>query len=97
MKLGQGHYGQALETGARFLVVVMRRPAVLTGCGGPHVEGSGQQVTEERQATDFVWLEVRNGIETIVVVDPTQPLKVRVVGDDNLVAPSSAQMVARST
>jgi hypothetical protein len=26
VKLGQGHYGQALETGARFLVVAMRRP-----------------------------------------------------------------------
>jgi hypothetical protein len=25
VKLGQGHYGQALETGARFIVVAVRR------------------------------------------------------------------------
>jgi hypothetical protein len=27
VKSGQGHYGQALETGARFIVVAVRRAA----------------------------------------------------------------------
>ncbi len=76
-----------MKMGLRGLCVGMSLlVAALTGCGGPHVEGSGRPVTEERQAPDFVSLEVRNGIDTIVVVDPSQPLKVRVVGDDNLVA-----------
>ncbi len=59
----------------------------LLGCGlGPQVQGSGQQVQEERQPPEFVSLEVNDGIEAMVVVDPGQPRKVRVVGDDNLVA-----------
>lgn len=60
----------------------------LTGCGvsGPRVQGSGQWVQEERQASDFERLDVNDGIELTVVVDPSQPHKVRVVGDDNLVA-----------
>ena len=35
VKLGQGHYGQALETGARFMVVAMRRVSA------PKVDGAG--------------------------------------------------------
>ncbi|QRK07622.1 DUF2807 domain-containing protein [Archangium violaceum] len=60
----------------------------LTGCGalGPQVQGSGKLVQEERQASDFERLDVNDGIELTVVVDPAQPRKVRVVGDDNLVA-----------
>jgi FtsP/CotA-like multicopper oxidase with cupredoxin domain len=70
----------ALWVGMSLLVVA------LTGCGGPYVEGSGQQVREERQSGDFVALEVSDGIELTVVVDPNQPKQVHVTGDDNLVA-----------
>ncbi len=58
---------------------------VLAGCG-PHVEGSGRLVHEERQTADFVELEVNDGIEVVVRVEPGEPTQVRLVGDDNLVA-----------
>ncbi|MFY0565120.1 head GIN domain-containing protein [Archangium lansingense] len=58
----------------------------LSGCWlGPQVQGSGNLVQEERQLPGFVSLEVNDGIEATVVVDPNQPQKVRLVGDDNLV------------
>lgn len=58
---------------------------LLTGCGiGPHVIGSGQLEAVERQTSDFVALDVEDGIEARVVVDAEQPLSVRLVGDDNL-------------
>jgi Putative auto-transporter adhesin, head GIN domain len=60
--------------------------AAVTGCGAPHVEGSGQQIQQERQPFDFETLNVNDGIEVTVVVDPDQPRQVRLVGDDNLVA-----------
>ena len=48
--------------------------------------GSGQQVREERQTFDFETLNVNDGIAVTVVVDPGQPRRVQLVGDDNLVA-----------
>lgn len=76
-----------MKSGLRALWVSMSLLVVASiGCGGPHVEGSGQQVQEERQSADFVALEVSDGIDITVVVDPNQPKQVRVVGDDNLVA-----------
>ncbi|WP_375771668.1 DUF2807 domain-containing protein [Archangium gephyra] len=72
---------RGLWAGMSLLVVA------LSGCGfGPQVQGSGQLVQEERQVPGFVTLSVEDGIETTVVVDPNQPRKVRLVGDDNLVA-----------
>jgi hypothetical protein len=59
--------------------------ALTTGCGWPEVVGSGHVVTEERQLSDFMALDVSDGLETTVVVDETQPTQVRVTGDDNLV------------
>ncbi|MFP2910931.1 head GIN domain-containing protein [Pyxidicoccus sp. 3LFB2] len=60
--------------------------AVLSGCmDGPYVEGSGRLIEEERPVADFVKLEVEDGIEARVRVEPGQPAKLRVTGDDNLV------------
>jgi hypothetical protein len=60
---------------------------LVVGCGlGPGVRGSGHSVEEERQTPDFVVLEVSDGIDATVVVDPTRSRQVRLVGDDNLVA-----------
>jgi hypothetical protein len=60
--------------------------AVLTGCEyGPHVEGNGNLVHEERPVADFVELEVNDGIEVRVKVEPGAPTQVRLVGDENLV------------
>lgn len=59
--------------------------ALLTGCGS-RVVGSGHSVEEERQTPDFMALEVSDSLEATVVVDPAQPQRVRLVGDDNLVA-----------
>jgi hypothetical protein len=60
--------------------------ALVAGCGWPDVVGSGHVVTEERQLSDVVALEVSDGIAATVVVDETQPAQLRLVGDDNLVA-----------
>lgn len=61
--------------------------AVLSGCvRGPYMEGSGRFIEEERPTADFVKLEVSEGLEVRVRVEPGQPTQVRVVGDDNLVA-----------
>jgi hypothetical protein len=57
----------------------------LAGCGWPEVVGSGHVITDERQTSSFSALEVSDGIDATVVVDATQPMEVRVVGDDNLV------------
>lgn len=77
-----------MKSGARGPWVGMSLLVVaLSGCWlGPQVQGSGQLVQEERQLPGFVALEVNDGIEASVVVDPSQPQKVRLVGDDNLVA-----------
>ncbi|PTL79301.1 head GIN domain-containing protein [Vitiosangium sp. GDMCC 1.1324] len=78
-----------MNVGFRGLWVGLSLAAVVafTGCGfGPQVVGSGHQVEEERQTPDFVALEVNDGIDATVVVDANQPRKVRLVGDDNLVA-----------
>ncbi|WP_224243494.1 head GIN domain-containing protein [Hyalangium gracile] len=55
-----------------------------TGCGIGEISGSGNSVEEERRTGDFVALEVSNGLTATIVVDPTKPTAVRVVGDDNL-------------
>jgi hypothetical protein len=60
--------------------------AAVTGCGAPHVVGSGQQIQKELQPFGFETLNVNDGIEVTVVVDPDQPRQARLVGDDNLVA-----------
>ncbi|MBZ4418629.1 head GIN domain-containing protein [Myxococcus sp. RHSTA-1-4] len=57
---------------------------LLTGCG-PHLTGSGNVIAEERETSDFVAVEIEDGIEATIVVDPTQARKVRLTGDDNLV------------
>lgn len=57
-----------------------------SGCGEPQVRGSGQLVQEERQLPEFDTLSVDDGIDVTVVMDPSQPRKVRLVGDDNLLA-----------
>ncbi|NMO13867.1 DUF2807 domain-containing protein [Pyxidicoccus fallax] len=57
---------------------------LLTGCG-PQLKGSGNVIDEDRQTPDFAAVEVDDGIQAIIVVDPTQPRKVRIIGDDNLV------------
>ncbi|MFP2926557.1 head GIN domain-containing protein [Pyxidicoccus sp. 3LG] len=70
--------------------------AVITGCvDGPYVEGSGRLVAEQRQTPDFVGLEVGDGIEARVVVDPEQPVQVVLVGDDNLVALMRTELLSR--
>ncbi|AKJ01506.1 putative autotransporter adhesin-like protein [Archangium gephyra] len=71
---------RGLWVGMSWLVVAVM------GCGGGHqVEGSGRLVQEDRQVPEFTSLIVDDGIETTLVVDPDQPRKVRMVGDDNLV------------
>lgn len=67
-------------------VVLSSLVALAAGCGWPEAVGSGHVVTEERQLSEFMALEVSDGIESTVVVDEAQPGQVRVVGDDNLVA-----------
>ncbi len=58
----------------------------LTGCGqGTGVQGDGLLVNEERPVADFVALQVEDGIEARVVVEPSAARGVRVVGDENLV------------
>ncbi|WPB74657.1 head GIN domain-containing protein [Archangium violaceum] len=71
---------RGLWVGMSLLVVAVM------GCRlGPSVRGSGQLVQEERQLSGFMSVEVHDGIALTVVVDPSQPWKVAVVGDDNLV------------
>ncbi|HEX5744635.1 MAG TPA: DUF2807 domain-containing protein [Archangium sp.] len=82
---------RGLWVGMSLLVAVM-------GCGlGPQVQGSGTLVQEERQVPEFVSLDVEDGIESVVVVDPSQPRKVRVVGDDNLVRLMRTDVVGTGT
>jgi hypothetical protein len=76
-----------MRTGLRELCVSgLLLVAAVTGCGAPHVEGSGQQIQKELQPFDFETLNVNDGIEVTVVVDPDQPRQARLVGDGNLVA-----------
>ncbi len=58
--------------------------ALLVGCG-PAVHGSGTLVEVERETSGFAAVELEDGIAATIVVDPTQPRRVRLVGDDNLV------------
>jgi hypothetical protein len=57
---------------------------LLTGCG-PDLTGSGHVIEEERQTPYFAAIALDDGIGATIVVDPSQPAKVRLVGDDNLV------------
>jgi hypothetical protein len=84
---------------SRGLWVVMSLLGVASsGCDlGPQVLGSGKLVQEERQLSGFVALEVENHIEATVVVDPNQPPRVRLVGDDNLVALMRAEVEGART
>jgi hypothetical protein len=59
----------------------------LSGCGeGPRVMGNGHLVQEEREVPEFETLTVSSDIAVKVVMDPSQPRKVRLVGDANLLA-----------
>ena len=69
------------------LVIVL-----LAGCD-PDLAGSGNIIEEERQTPDFVELELDDGITATIVVDPTQPRKVRLIGDDNLVEELRTEVV----
>ncbi|MCP3065037.1 DUF2807 domain-containing protein [Myxococcus sp. K38C18041901] len=59
--------------------------AWLSGCG-QHLEGSGHSVEESRTMPVFDRLDVEDGIPARVLVDPTRPHSVLLIGDDNLVA-----------
>ncbi|MBJ6762035.1 DUF2807 domain-containing protein [Myxococcaceae bacterium JPH2] len=60
---------------------------LLAGCGdGPSIQGNGTWTEEARQPGAFLALSVEDDIEATVVVDPEQPVEVRVLGDENLVA-----------
>jgi hypothetical protein len=69
-----------LGRGLRMSLLVV----LLAGCG-PAVHGSGDVVEVERETPAFTAVELEDGIAATVVVDPTQPRRVRLVGDDNLV------------
>ncbi|MBU8897566.1 DUF2807 domain-containing protein [Corallococcus sp. H22C18031201] len=60
---------------------------LLAGCGeGVGIQGNGTWTEETREPGAFLALAVEDDIEAMVVVAPEQPIEVRVLGDENLVA-----------
>lgn len=64
---------------------------LLAGCG-PSTYGSGNLVEEERETAFFSAVVLDDGISATIVVDPTQPKRVRLVGDDNLLERMETQV-----